>query len=97
MHVLELLINDGFLRQMNLDGEFPQSEHDCLVLVVISVQSERQSLCAKPPEVFLEKDTRHRAQVIPQCFQRFLVELGDCLPLETRKKSSVLMHLGCWH
>ena len=95
MHVPELLINDGLLRQMNLDGEFPQSEHGCLVPAVVSVQSERQSLCAKPPEVFLEKETRHRAQAIPQCIQRFLVELGDCLPLETRQKSSVLKHLGC--
>ena len=55
MPLPELLINDGLLLQMNLDGEFPQSEHDCLVPVVVSVQGERQSLCAKPPEMFLEK------------------------------------------
>ena len=46
MHVPELLINDGFLRLMNLDGEFSQSQHSCLVPVVLNVQSERQSVCA---------------------------------------------------
>ena len=90
MHIPELLINDGFLRLMNLDGEFSQSQHGCLVPVDLNVQTERQSLCAKPPELFLEKVGRERAQkrahTIPQCFLRFPIKLGDCLSCETCQK-----------
>jgi hypothetical protein len=31
MHVPQVHINDGLLRQINVDGEFPQSEDYCLV------------------------------------------------------------------
>ena len=73
---------------MNLDGEVLESENGYLVPVVLSVQIERQSLCVKPPEAFLRREgDQRKAQTIPQCFQRFLIKLGDCLSCETRQKS----------
>jgi hypothetical protein len=49
---------------MKLHGQFSQDIHGWLVPVVVIVKIESQSLCAKSPEAFLEKEVRQRAETM---------------------------------
>ncbi len=99
MHLPQVAIHDGVLREMKLHGQFSQGIHGWLVPVVVIVKIERQSLCAKSPEVFLEKEVRQRAETMRDCpfkegrqtkspegLQCGLVELSNCLRREAGKQ-----------
>jgi len=62
MDLTQLAIHDGVLGEMKFHDQFSQDIHVCLVPVVVIVKSERQVLCVKSPEVFLEKKVSQRAE-----------------------------------
>jgi hypothetical protein len=60
------------------DGQISDGEYTCLVTVV-TVESERQSLCAKPPQMFLHELSGETADTFPHHSECCLVGLDNFL------------------